>query len=52
MSADPLADLRLRDYTPRSQVRAEAVTGQAPALVLFVLAQRFFVRSIASSGLK
>ncbi|WP_433174671.1 carbohydrate ABC transporter permease [Actinoallomurus sp. CA-150999] len=31
---------------------AGTVTSQIPVLVLFVLAQRFFVRSIASSGLK
>jgi multiple sugar transport system permease protein len=31
---------------------AATVTSQIPVLVLFVLAQRFFVRSIASSGLK
>jgi ABC-type maltose transport system permease subunit len=28
------------------------VMSQIPVLVLFVLAQRFFVRSIASSGFK
>jgi multiple sugar transport system permease protein len=31
---------------------AATVTSQIPVLVLFVLAQRFFVRSIASSGFK
>jgi multiple sugar transport system permease protein len=31
---------------------AGTVTSQVPVLVLFVLAQRFFVRSIASSGFK
>jgi multiple sugar transport system permease protein len=31
---------------------AATVTSQIPVLVLFVVAQRFFVRSIASSGLK
>jgi multiple sugar transport system permease protein len=31
---------------------AATVTSQIPVLVLFVLAQRFFVRSIASSGIK
>ncbi|GAB3965344.1 hypothetical protein GCM10029978_027860 [Actinoallomurus acanthiterrae] len=32
MSADSLADLRLRDYTPRSQVRAEATSVPAAAV--------------------
>src|SRR3954468_7560008 len=31
---------------------AATVTSQIPVLVLFVIAQRFFVRSIASSGIK
>jgi multiple sugar transport system permease protein len=31
---------------------AATVMSQIPVLVLFVLAQRFFVRSIASSGFK
>jgi ABC-type glycerol-3-phosphate transport system permease component len=31
---------------------AATVTSQIPVLVLFVFAQRFFVRSIASSGFK
>jgi ABC-type glycerol-3-phosphate transport system permease component len=31
---------------------AATVTSQIPVLVLFILAQRFFVRSIASSGFK
>ncbi|HEY0536903.1 MAG TPA: carbohydrate ABC transporter permease [Actinoallomurus sp.] len=34
------------------ELMAATVTSQVPVLVLFVLAQRFFVRSIASSGFK
>jgi multiple sugar transport system permease protein len=34
------------------ELMAATVTSQIPVLVLFVLAQRFFVRSIASSGFK
>jgi multiple sugar transport system permease protein len=39
-------------YSQVSVLMAGTVTSQIPVLVMFVLAQRFFVRSIASSGIK
>ncbi|GAA4614397.1 carbohydrate ABC transporter permease [Actinoallomurus liliacearum] len=47
-----LQNFQGQHFTNWPVLMAGTVTSQIPVLVLFVFAQRFFVRSIASSGLK